>query len=83
MTDLTRDAIEQVVGSLDDDIVAEIIATGASREELVEAFEWLYADDVMARELHREPSGRVAELCEILSRGQAGDEDAPVPAPRA
>jgi len=74
MTELTREEIEHIVGSLDDSVVVEILRTGATREELVEAFEWNNADDVLARELHREPVGRIAELCEILARGQE-DED--------
>lgn len=80
MTELTRSEIERIAGPLDDGLVVEILATGATSEEMAEAFEWLYADDAMARDLHREPVGRVGVLCEILSRGALDDEDeAPVP----
>ena len=80
MTELSRSEIEQIAGRLDDGLVVEILETGATREELVEAMEWLYADDVLARDLHREPAGRIAALCEILSRSEtAEEEDGPTP----
>lgn len=76
MARLTRSDIEAVTGPLDDGLIVEIIAAEPTREELVEAFEWLYADDTLANDLHREPSGRVAILCEILSRTEIEqDED--------
>jgi hypothetical protein len=76
MTELTHGEIARIVGPLDDSLMVEILATGASREELVEAFDWVYADDALARDLHRQPAGRIAALCEILSRTTiAVDED--------
>ena len=54
----------------------EVLGVGATREELEEAFAWLNADDVLGRQLHRQPSGRVAELCEIL---QPEEEEGPGP----
>jgi hypothetical protein len=81
MTELTSSEIERIAGRLDDSLVVEILETGATREELIEALDWIYADDVMARDLHREPAGRIAVLCEILSRTElaADEEDGPTP----
>lgn len=75
MTQLTRSEVEHIVGPLDESLIIEILNKGATREELVEAFEWTYADDVLARELHREPTGRVSDLCEIISRSTVGNEE--------
>ena len=63
---MTREDVVLVLGPVDEALIVEIIATGASREELEEAFAWLHADDVIGRQLRRQPTGKVAELCEIL-----------------
>lgn len=65
---MTRENVIHVLGPVDETLIVEILATGASMEELEEAFVWLNADDVLARQLHRQPTGKVAELCEILER---------------
>jgi hypothetical protein len=63
---LTKEDLDEIVGRLDDAVAAAIIATGASREELLEAYAWLTADDAMHRRLHRAPHGTIAELCDLL-----------------
>ena len=69
MTTMTRDDVFHIVGpAVDDSVILEIVATGATREELEEAMAWLYADDAMTREAHHRPHGVVAQLCEILER---------------
>ncbi len=68
MQPLTREEVIEVAGPLDDGRILQIIETGASKDELLEAFTWLSADDALARGLHREPHGRIAQLCEILER---------------
>lgn len=65
---MTREDVIHVLGPVDESLIVEVLATGASTEELEEAFVWLNADDVLGRQLHRQPSGKVAELCEILER---------------
>lgn len=65
---MTREDVIGVLGPVDDELIVTILGTGATREELEEAFGWLNADDVLGRQLRRQPSGRVAELCEILER---------------
>ncbi len=65
---MTREDVIRVLGPVDETLMVQIIGTGASPEELEEAFAWLNADDVIGPELRRQPSGKVAELCEILER---------------
>jgi len=67
--------IDEIVGQLDDALVAAVIATGASREELIEAYAWLTADDALHRDLHHAPQGRVAEICELLEAEIAPPEE--------
>src|SRR5580700_2886614 len=67
MSELTRDEVIAAVHPIDDATVAEIIATGASHDELVEACH------VFAREHKRKsprdvPPGRVGRVVSILER---------------
>ena len=66
MSALTRDDVRTIVGELSEARIAAIIDTGATSAELMEAMEWLLADDVMGAELRKSRSGRVAQLYEIL-----------------
>ena len=58
--------IDEIVGRLDDAAAAAIIAMGASRDELLEAYAWLTADDAQRRRLHSAPHGTVARLLSLL-----------------
>jgi hypothetical protein len=49
-----------MLGELDDVIVAKIIATGATTEELAEAHAWLANDEPLMNAARPLPSGRVA-----------------------
>lgn len=74
MTPLTREAIQRVLGPVDDQLAAEIAATGATEEELREAHAWVENDEPLVNELRPLPTGRVAQLAEIL-RPDWLDED--------
>ena len=63
---MTKEEIIKIVGHIEDPLVAEIIRSGASNQELQEAFEWVFSDDTISKEAHIQPHGRVAKLCEIL-----------------
>ena len=63
---LMKQDVDEIVGPLEDSTITALIATGASRDDLLEAYAWLTADDAQHRRLHREPHGTVAQLCEIL-----------------
>ena len=64
---VSKEDIDEIVGRLDDAAAAAIMATGASRDELMEAYAWLTADDALRRRLHHAPHGTVAWLCELLA----------------
>ena len=74
MTTLTRDDVVGVLGRVDDVTVAEIIATGASREELAEACAWLANDEPLMNTGRPRASGRVGQLVEILASRQEDEE---------
>ncbi len=47
----TASEIIEIVGRLDDGVVARILATGATPAEVLEAFTWVSADDQLGTEL--------------------------------
>lgn len=72
---VTASDIGEIVGELDPAAVASIIATGATRDELLEAFSWLSSDDSLHRALHHGPRGRVAQVYDILDAEIALPDD--------
>jgi hypothetical protein len=79
MTALTRDQIVSTLGDVEDVVVLEILATGATAEELGEARSWLANDEAPINAGDPLASGRVARLIgilETLEAGLTGDPDA-------
>ncbi len=74
MTRITREDVVRTVGDIDDTLVAEIIGTGATVEELAEAQAWLDNDEALMNVGRPLPNGRVGELVEILSDLEASDD---------
>ncbi|MBY3167117.1 hypothetical protein HFO42_20960 [Rhizobium leguminosarum] len=72
MTMTSKDVIA-VLGSADETLVAEVIATGATQAELAEAFAWASNDEALMGEGRSLPTGRVAALVDLLS----SDEEEP------
>jgi hypothetical protein len=64
---MTRDDVVAVLGRVDESLLAEIVATNASREELARAWAWLNSDDALIGELRHLPNGKVAELINLLA----------------
>jgi hypothetical protein len=64
---LTRDDVLSVIGPTDEILVTEIIATEATIEELAHAWAWLNNDEALINEGRALPSGRTAELVELLT----------------
>ncbi len=62
----TASEIIEIVGHLDDGVVARILATGASPAEMLEAFTWAHADDQLGTELQHGRHGAVGAVYEIL-----------------
>ncbi|MEI9421149.1 hypothetical protein O7A70_08225 [Mesorhizobium sp. Cs1299R1N1] len=65
-TALTKDDVTSVLGPIEEATVAEIIATGASAEELREAWAWLNEDEALMSEGRPLPGTRVAALIGLL-----------------
>jgi hypothetical protein len=64
----TSAEIIDIVGPLDDAVLAEIIATGATAAEVLEALTWHSADDQIATETEHGPRSTVLRVYEILQR---------------
>ncbi|SKA24963.1 hypothetical protein [Consotaella salsifontis] len=66
MASLNRERVEQVIGPVDEDLLAEIVKIEAEQEELAEAHAWVTNDEAMLNNARRFPSGRVGQLVRIL-----------------
>jgi len=74
MHPLTKEAIARVLGPVDDALAAELVATGATEEELCEAFAWVSNDEPLVNDLRPFPKDRVAAVIEILEAQDQPDE---------
>jgi hypothetical protein len=75
MTSLTRKDVVATLGPLDDSVVAEIIATGATPEELAQARAWLANDEALINSGKPLPTGRMADIIEILAAQEQEEEE--------
>lgn len=64
---LTSENIAAILGPVDETLIAEILATGATAAELAEAWAWINSEDALVEAGKGFPSGTVAELVELLS----------------
>ncbi|MGK9168705.1 hypothetical protein KXR53_20495 [Inquilinus limosus] len=64
---LTAEDVATILGPVEETLVADIIRTGASREELVQAWAWVSSDEAMIGDGRPLPSGKVAVLVELLT----------------
>lgn len=71
---LNHDDVVGVVGHIDDDKIAAIIAIGADMEELVEAYAWASDETDALGEAEKSLSGHVAQIYDILTTDEWGDE---------
>lgn len=80
MSKLTANAVREIVGPVDEELIARILATGASEADLLAAVAWVEEDDYMGEESSRRPTGTVARLCAILQEAkETGEEDRQLP----
>jgi len=63
---MSREDVVSVLGPSDETLIAEIIATGASLEELREAWAWLNGDEALMSEGRPLPGTRVAAIIDLL-----------------
>jgi hypothetical protein len=71
----TASEIVAIVGPLDDAVVMSILNTGATPEEVLEAFTRATSDDQIGTETERTSRGRVAAVCDILQSVEAEQEE--------
>lgn len=64
---ISRDDVEAVLRPVDNQLIADIAATGCSRDELHQAWAWVNSDEALINEGRPLPGGRVADLIEFLS----------------
>jgi hypothetical protein len=64
---LTHKDVTTMLGPLDDVTIAQIIATGASTEELAQTHAWLTNNEPLMNAGKPLPSGRVGELVDIVA----------------
>lgn len=70
---MTRQDVVSVLGSIDDATIAEIIASGASLEELREAWAWAFGDEALMSQGRPLPGTRVAALMDLIEPDDEGD----------
>jgi hypothetical protein len=74
MGHITRDDAIRAIGRANDTAIAEMIATGATADELAEAQAWMVNDEPMLNAGKPLAQGRVRQLVDILSELQAAEE---------
>ena len=72
---LNRDQVIAVVGRIDDDKIADIIATGADQTQLLEAYNRFVRPGEVGAETARPLAGVVLEVYEILRAGEPEWDD--------
>jgi hypothetical protein len=72
---ITRDDVIKAIGAADDVTIAQMIATGATVDELAEAQAWMANDEPMMNAGRPLATGRVRELVDILADLEADDDD--------
>lgn len=72
---LSRNAVAEILGPVDDTLAVDLIATGATRRELAAAKHWLDNDEVAPGGSGRFPDARVSQLVEILRASAVIPED--------
>ena len=72
---ITRDDVIKAIGVVDDVTIAQIIAAGATVEELAEAQAWITNDEPMMNAGRPLATGRVRELVDILAELEPDDDE--------
>jgi hypothetical protein len=80
MTRISRDDVTKAFGPVDDVTIAQIIGTGATKEELAEAKAWIANDEPLMNAGKPLAKGRVGELVDILTELEDSEEDKEGPA---
>ena len=70
---MTRHDVVSVLGAVDDVTIAQIVATGASLEELREAWAWAFGDEALMSQGRPLPGTRVAALIDLIEPDDEAD----------
>ena len=71
----TAAELVNILGPVEDRVIVEILDTGATAAEVLEAFTWVNADDQIGTELEHGPRGAVIRVYEILKREEPEESD--------
>lgn len=63
---MTAHDITAIIGPADEQLLAEIMLTGATAGELAQAWAWVNSDDALVNAGRPLPTGKVAELIDLL-----------------
>ncbi|TGS72279.1 hypothetical protein EN844_00320 [Mesorhizobium sp. M3A.F.Ca.ET.201.01.1.1] len=75
---MTRQDVLSVLGRVDDVTIAEIIAFGASLDELREAWAWAFGDEALMSLGRPLPGTRAAALIDLIEPDDEGDLTDPI-----
>ena len=71
---LSRDDVRKVLGNVDDATVTEVLATGATAQELAQARGWVANDEALINDGAPLPAGGLARLVGILEGLEESDD---------
>ena len=80
---ITRGDVIKAIGEVDDVTIVNIIAIGATTDELAEAQAWMANDEPMINSGRPLATGRVRELVDILAELEPDDDEDGQGAPAA
>lgn len=63
---MTREDVVSILGPVDEATIAEIMMTGASADELREAWAWAFGDEALMNEGRPLPGTRIAALIDLI-----------------
>jgi len=75
MNDITHDRIVEIVGDIEDIRVAEILATGASEDEIEEAAHWASGMSQPGKTVEHNLVGLAARVYDILTADRTFEEE--------
>ncbi len=79
MSRLTREELVAALGPVDDIVVAQVVAMGATAEELAEARAWIASDEPLINSGRPLAAGRIGQLVEILATIEEEEDAEPGP----
>lgn len=75
MAKLTAEKIREVIGLADEQLIIQILDTGAEDTDLLEAMAWLEGDDYVGAEREARPAGLATQLCALLEQAKGPNDD--------